>query len=470
MKRVKNILYTLFAVSMLSACSDDEVNFSFQELRNEAYDLAIVSDAEPYVNVGFSISGSLSEISISITPEEGGEAVSTRTIDNFTRSSLNRLNIEVPFPTPDVASSGRYQISYSLNNNEIEGSYPINIINNRGIPVSCTFSEPPSGQVAVRLSVPNGATLGADEVLYLSGSFEDENGGPEEWTGGGDAGGVNAFTKLDDTCYEIFVTLSNGDEMKVTRGNWDKQRYDGDGNEYGNFKYEGGNTIDLIAENWKDLPKITPIKIPAVAIVPGMLTVTVDIGGNEPADSTYYIVAEGETDLANGFLMTPYEEGNRLAVAVPKDDAVNYIIVKDDLTAIGTNAGGAIKSVAWDGQTNPASFAVTNFDGGLENMYMTGSATDGWTGGANFVLPKVSAGVFEATFTINGDSEYLFLPSPGDFNNKYGLESGDASAGTLVGPGAGGNLNTNGLTSGDYVVTIDFNNDPVTYTLVPASN
>ena len=471
MKLIKNIFFTMLAVTIVSACSEDDIDFSFEELRNEEFDLAVVTDAQQYVEAAFSVTGELENISASITPDGGTEPVGTETISNFTGNSFSRINVQIPFPAPNIAESGLYTISYTIQTSSGEqsgGSYQVNVINNRS-PLFCEYSDalPSGANTWVRVYTPTGDQLDEGEVLYLTGSFEG-------WSGGG-SGSIYSFEKIDATCYQIAVSLEDGDEFKVTRGTFDNEAQDFQRENFSNYVYAGESSINFFVYDWKDIdldltgiapPPAPGDNIPSSAIEEGKLTVTVNVNGYDVNEGNYYIVEEGATDTTGAYLMIPYESENKLAVAVPKATGVNYIIIKDSIEAIGTDNIGRVQSATWDGMTNPANFSVASFEGGLTTLYMTGDATDGWSGGGDFPLNATEPGIFVGTFNVNGDSEYLILPSPGDFDNKWGFGgTGDASSGTLL-QGGGPNISTEGLTTGTYTVTVDLTVDPPTYSLV----
>lgn len=473
MKKLKNILIGVYAIFLIGGCNDDEVNFSFQELRNEDYDLAVVSEAVPYVEAAFSVTGNLETISASITAENGSEPVGAETISNFTGNSFNRVNIEIPFPTPNIAPSGLYTINYTIETSDGDqdgGSYQVNVINNRP-PAFCPYNEslPAGTNTWIRLYVPTADQLPDGEIFYATGSFEGANGG-SDWSGGGNPD--FAFTKVSETCFVLAVNFATDTQFKVTRGSWPTEAQDYNKSNFSNFEPNGKTSLELAIYDWADtdldLSSIDPPsagdEIPSGAIQPNQLTVTVEVSGYDVNDGKYYIVEEGATDTTGSVVMIPYANQNKLAASVPKAN-INYIVIKDSIEAVGTDDIGRIQVATWDGMTNPATFSVSSFEGGLTTLYMTGSATDGWAGGGDFPLNATEPGIYVNTFNVNGNSEYLILPNPSDWDNKWADGgTGDASSGTLL-KGGPNNLNTNGLTTGTYTVTIDLTVDPPTYQL-----
>ncbi|MEQ9230917.1 MAG: hypothetical protein RIF46_09535, partial [Cyclobacteriaceae bacterium] len=363
--------------------------------------------------------------------------------------------------------------TYVTDSGEKEGdSYTINVINNTE-PSLCDYSTsvPAGKNVWVYIYSPTADQLSESDLIYATGSMEG-------WTGGQEGNADFIFTKIDDTCYELALNLSNGDAFKITRGDWPNEAQDYSRNNFSDYVYSGESAITFNIYDWADVdldytgiepPAPAGLNIPGGAIQSGMLTIVVDVTGSDVNDGTYYIVEDGATSLDGAVEMIPFDSENKLAAAVAKNSDVDYIIVKDDIAAEGTNAFGYAAFGIWDGMTNPVQFSVGSFDGGSytvpDKFYMTGDATDGWAGGQEtFSIPSVSPGIFEATLTINGDAEYLFLPGIGAWDDKLGRGDGDSSSGSLsIG---GPNLSTAGLVSGSYTVTINLTEGTGTYSLV----
>jgi len=470
MKYLKYITATfLFALmaGMITSCGEDEVGFSFEELRNEGFDLIVVTDAKPYIPVAFKVSGAgLTAVNASVVDADGN-VVASGSLNGIKSDDLTRVNFNIPFPTSDLAGSGMYTIafSYKTENGEKDGEpYEVNIINNRLPSADCAYTSalPGGKNVWIRVFVPKGSSLDeADDDIYATGAMEG-------WTGGGNA--PFKLTKIDDTCYEIALSLVNGQAFKITRGAWSKEMQTLSKSNYSDYSYNGESVINFTAYNWSDRPaEDYGLDIPEGAVASGMMTVVANVTNFDVDEGTYYVVEEGATSLDGAVEMIPFLALNSLAAAVPKVDGVNYVVVKDEASAEGTNAYGFAPEITWDGETNPVIVPIGSFGDPIDlpaSLYMTGSATDGWAGGGSYPIPSIADGVYSATFTINGNSEYLLLPSPGGFDGKWGYGgSGNASSGTLSSPGTGGNLSTSGLTTGSYTITVDFTTGTGTYTL-----
>jgi len=474
LKYIVSIFLFVMLTGMITSCGEDEVPVSLAELRNDGFDLAIVNDANPYINVAFTVKGSgLEGVSVSATLNGETEPSSVVSVGKINASSLNRVNLRLPFPPSNEAPSGSYTIAYSYTTSsgtKDVGSYVMNVINNRP-PAFCEYNEPmPDGtNLLIKLYIPTADQMPDGSLLYATGSFEG-------WTGGNE-GGDYVFTQISETCFVLALNMPDGAEFKITRGDWPNEAQTYSKENFGNRAYAGESEIEIAIYDFADTdfdltgidaPSVG-LEVPSTAVVSGMMTVVANVTGFDVNEGDYYVVEEGAMSLDDAVLMTPFASQNSLAAAVPKTSGVSYIIVKDVIEAEGTNLFGIYPEISWDGETNPVQAAIGSFDGGIETVYMTGSATDNWAGGAGFPIPRVSPGVYEATFSINGGAEYLLLPNPGDWDNKFGLGSGTPSAGTLVGPGSGGNLSTAGLVSGDYTITLDFTGEQGTYSLTPVN-
>ncbi len=186
------------------------------------------------------------------------------------------------------------------------GTYDINVINNVS-PVLCEYTKAlPAGKTTwVRLYVPQGATLPTtDNNIYLTGSFGAREGG-SDWDGGGNGGSPFKFNRLSATCYELAMNFTTGDNIKITRGTWDKEMAGATGSIPGNFVFNGETELKFTAFNWKDRPIVTPttpvaeiLNVPAAAVKPGMLTfiATLDNSLNAKSDD-YYVIEKGATSL-----------------------------------------------------------------------------------------------------------------------------------------------------------------------------
>ncbi|WP_210465162.1 cadherin repeat domain-containing protein [Rufibacter roseolus] len=472
------LFFSFFLSLFLVGCGEDDVEPAFEEVRNQAYDLVVVSDANANVPVSFTAAGTdLERVIVEITKQGSNTVVASNSLNKIIHENLNRINMTVPFPGNDQAPSGLYTVNYRMiakNGEQSVGTYDINVINNV-TPVLCNYTNNlPNGKtVWIRLYVPEGEDLPAnDNTIYLTGSFGAREGGTD-WDGGG---GPHTFTRLSATCYEIAMHLVSGDKFKITRGNWDKQMTNATGAEYSDFTYNGETTFSATAYNWKDRPVVTPtstageiLNIPAEAVKSGMLTVVANLDNSIDATSgNYYVVEKGATSVTNGYKMVAFDK--KLAAAVPKKTGVEYVIVKGDASATGKNRFGFVQSAVWDGKTNPARVTVGTFGNAgftLGNkIVIVGGATPGdWGVSSGQDFTKTAEGKYSITIPLKADSEYLLLPEYGQWGDKWAFGSGTSAKGTFDVQGNGGNLTTKGLTEGTYRIDVDFTVGNGTYTL-----
>jgi hypothetical protein len=474
-----NLTYSfllLHALALIAfACGDEDVNPQFEELRNESFDLVVVSDANQYVPVTFSVAGNdLAKVEVEIIPETGGEVVASNSLSNITSNSLNRVTLNVPFPTNTEAPSGAYIVKYKVTRDggtETTESYTISVINNYA-PNPCIGSytqDLPAGKSTwIRLYLPNANALPeGDKDIFLTGSFEAREGGTGDWTGGGGASPFK-FNRISENCYELAVNLQSGDNYKFTRGSWDKEIATDIGEVPGDEAYNGQNVISKTIYNFKDQETIfsETLNIPAGAIMSGMVTVVVDGSSLVDVNSgDYYIIEEDATTLEGGYKLIPFEGVSKLAVAIPKETGVNYVVVRnepDNLFADGQKQ--ALEAFSWDGETNPIRVAVERFakdpvyNG--DKLVIVGAATpDGWTSdpASDQVFTKIGPGQYEITIDLTNSSEgFLILPDFGDWGNKFAYGSGTSLQGTFAPQGSGENFNSSDLTPGTYKISVDF--------------
>jgi hypothetical protein len=482
MKNIKfpNLFFCLVLSIFAWGCSEEEITPSVEELRNKAYDLVVVSDASSSIPVTFGATGNLEKITVTVTPQGKETIVAQNSLSNITADNLNRVTLNVPFPGNNVAPSGMYTVSYTLTTGagkQTAGTYDINVINNMA-PVLCNYTQvlPTGKNVWIRLYVPEGKSLPASDNIYLTGSFGSREGG-SDWDGGG-ANSPFVFKKLSSTCYELAMHLESGDLLKITRGSWDKEMAGATGNIPGNFTYNGEKAINFTAFNWKDLQTVTPsvpqneiLNIPSAAVKPGMLTVVADVASNIDVKSgIYYVVQKGATNLTNAYKMTPFEEANKLAAAVPKDANVEYVIVKDAAQATGKNRYGFVQSVRFDGKTNPVRITVGTFGNASftlgNKIVIVGGATPGdWGVSSGQDFTKTAEGKYEITIALKADSEYLLLPNYNQWDDKWAFGTGTPLAGTFSNQGNGSNFSTKGLAAGNYKIEVDFTKGNGSYKL-----
>ncbi|GAB4399920.1 MAG: hypothetical protein OHK0053_20890 [Microscillaceae bacterium] len=467
-------LMLLLSVGFWS-CNEDEAIPSLDALLIEDFDLIQVTNDNTNVRVTVSAQDDqeITKITVNIFPMgmTAADAVATNSVSNIGTDNIRRININVPFPLPEVAPSGVYTVEYTIQDTEGKTStksYNVNILNYRTVDLSpCTFpSLPLPAGKNVWLFVTAPANTGGED-LYVSGNFEQEAGGTGDWTGGGTA--ALKFTKVEgsDYCYYIALNLDAAAEFKITRGDWGKVMKNADGSEADNIKWNNQGTQNFTVGNWADRIVLPPVSLPAAAIQPGKLTAVFDVGTDSNEDE-FFIVEENATSLANAIQMVRVQGTTKMAAAIPKNASANYIVVKNDIANKGVNAYGFVQSVTWDGSTNPIENGVRGFDPTspeinlntlITNLVITGSATQSnWTGEppANQSFTKISDSRYEIVHNFVGGGEYLILPYHNGWDFKFGRLGVDpAEGGFLKRTGDAGNLQ-GPANAGSYKLSLDF--------------
>jgi hypothetical protein len=479
MKKLFNV-FSIILVMLVAISCEDEISTNVSGVEIEDSDLIQVDDANPNVTVYVTAQGEdLKTVVVSVTPEAGGATVYEGQISKITTDKLNRVRINVPFPTPDIAPSGVYEVAVSMNGSSKESTtYTINVINNRSIQYCTDFPATPAGQVGIFVSVPKGEDLvAAGKDVYIVGDFMDEAGGAGDWNAGDP---LFKLTRLSDRCYYIFLSkFDAGKKFKFTLGTWETEFLGPKGEGLADITHKGGN-LNYIAYNFKTITVneyVVPEVLPAGAIKSGHNTVVVNVGAGVNADSKYYLIEKGATTLDGSTEMFPIAgTTNKLAVAVPKGMAGSeFEIVKNVVTniaAVSANPFGfdPVEYTLQIGEdANPMYIAETavGFSTDLQVNYETfllvgGSSPAGWDNSTNNtqLFTKVDASNFTITLpmTTAGDG-YLIIRTIGDWDSKIGKSSGTATAGTVA-LGAG---NFDGPPDGTY--KIDLNLETATYTL-----
>ncbi len=435
----------------------------------------VLSDATSSVPVSFTAAADeLSKVTVEITPLGSSQVIASNQLTNIKATTLNRVNLGVPFPGSKDAPTGIYTVTYKMTSKAGEqqtGTYNINVVNNlTSIPCTYTSALPTGKTVWVRLYLPKGEDLPAnDNTIYITGSFGAREGGTD-WDGGN---GPHKFTRLSDNCYEIAMHLVEGDQFKITRGTWDKQMTTGSGQDSDNIVYKNEKSIQIIVRNWKDRPLVPfeLLDIPSSAVKSGMLTVVADLDKDIQAkDDNYYLVEKGATSLANAIKMVPFSEANKVAAAAPRKAGVEYVVVKGDASSTGKNRYGFAQTATWDGKTNPARIAVGSFGDAAftlgNKIVMVGNATPGdWGASSGQDYTKTAPGKYSITIDLKTDSNYLLLPEYNQWNDKWGVGAGTVTQGTLASQGGGSDFSTKGLAAGRYKIDVDFTVGTGTYKL-----
>jgi hypothetical protein len=485
MKNIKiYFLLLFFAAFTFQACEDDEITPFIEGLEVEDSDLIQVTDANPNVTVSFAAKGSdLNSITVSLVPEGSTSEVYTNTLRNITSDNLNRVKLSVPFPTPDIAPSGKYTLSFAIDGASGEtstNSFVVNVLNNQTIKYDCEFPEAPAGKVTVFLTVPVGDKVDAAEKdLYITGNFETDLGG-SDWSGGGNSS--FKFTRVSAHCY--YVTLDQlpaGKLFKITMGTWDQERLTETGGTPDNTVSTGAN-MSLTAYNFKTLELAQyPETLPTAAIKTGHNTFIINVEKDVDAAAKYYLVSPTATNLDGAIEAFAVVGAKKIAVAVPKgSEGTQYKVVKDNIdnvAALSANPFGfnpePYTLIIPEATSNPLTVeqGFVGFAEDLQKDYSTfllvgGATPAGWENSAanTQLFTKVSDTIFEIVINLTGNGEYLIIATIGDWsdNSKIAKHSGTPESGTL---GFGGANFVAPASTGTYKITMDI--EAATYTVTP---
>ncbi len=488
MKKIFNLTtlaFLLFSLTMWS-CKKDTAEPELRGLAIEDNDLIQVTNANKFVPIRLTASDNkgISTIEASIaTDNTAATVVATNTIRNMSASSLNGFVVNVPFPLPSVAPSGRYVATLVItdtNGNKTTKTYKLSILNYTSLTVDpCVFPNVAlTGANNVLLRVIAPANTNGDD-LFISGSFEGTYSGCSNWSGTGGCAGLK-LTKVtgSNNCYYIQLNLDATSNFKVIRQSstaWEREPTDANNNGISNITWNNQAIQEVTILNWKDRFTPAAITIPSGAIQTGKITLVVDVNSNDDTQP-YYFVKQGATSLTGAIPGLRVVGTNRIAAAVPKEAGANYLVVRNAITTTGQNAYGYDKVFAIDGMTNPVNGVVSGFKMQFTpsavptSLFMVGGATPG---GWNNPVPVpsqqftlVSPGKFQiATIAITGANEILLLPLNGSWAAKYGA-SGSAPAGaTTTGDVVpeGGNIKGPSV-SGTYRIVVDFTLGTYTFT------
>lgn len=471
-QKLYRIFSIIFAMLMLVRCSEDSIAPEVQGIAIEEMDLIQVDDANPNIPVSFSAkSGDLNGVTVTVTKEGSPDITFKNSVKQITHDNLNRIKLNVPFPTPDFAPSGVYNVSLAVDGAEESlKTMKVNVLNNRTIKY-CDFPAPAAGKVTVFVSVPGGADVAeAGKDIYIVGNFMTKNGAAGDWNPGNPD---FKLTKLGEQCYYIVLDkLDAGDMFKLTLGDWPVEFLGPKGEGMSDQRAPGGN-VYITAYNFKTLPVKqyeVPELLPTEAIKTGKMTAIFDVG-TYSADSKYYLVEKGANTLDGAIEMKNVAGTTKVAAAGDKNSSKEYVVVKDEIGNVGINAYGFEQTVKWDGATNPASNGVKNFGDNVEvnfeNVFMVGGATPG--GWSNPVptpdqqFTKSAEGKYTLTVALKANEGYLFLPVNGSWDNKWGTATGGKLSGDLR--WAGSDFSSP-AEAGTYKIDLDFTKGAYgTYTL-----
>ncbi len=425
-------LFTFCLASLLLwSCQEDEVSPFVEGFEIEDNDLLQVTDANPNITVSFTASSSnMNRVDLNIISTESADNVYSSTLSNISANTLNRVDLSVPFPTPDIAPSGEYKVQIAING-QTSGSnfieYNINVLNNREVQY-CEFPDVPSGKVGLFVSIPGGeAITEAGMDVFIVGDFMEKNGADGNWNPGNPD---FKLTKLSDQCYYIFLDqFDSGDNFKFTLGDWPMEFLGPNGEALPNQIHAGGN-LNTIVYNFKTLPVVeyeVPEVLPSNVVETGKITVVAEVGSDENAP-TYFLVEKGATTLDGAIEMTTLDSNpNKVAAAVPKTGA-EYIVIKDSLDNPGVNGFGFPTSINVDLSENPVRATIGTFKQqapNIENLFLVGGATPGgWNNPVpvpDQQLTEIEEGKYEITIELAASDGYLLLPVNGSWDTKVGV-------------------------------------------------
>jgi hypothetical protein len=477
-----SLLSILLASYFWSCSKDDGMDPVIEGFAIDNYDIIQLTNDNPDVPVYVSYSDDtdIDSVDVKIFTATGTTAVARNVVRNFIHSSTGRTLIQTPFPFPGAGGpTGVYKIQYTVTDKAGKSStksYNVHILNNK-IQNLCTFpSQPLPAGKNVWIRVTSTQPIGANENVYVTGSFEQANGGPGDWSGG------NAMFKLNrvgtsNQCFYIALNLTSSYAFKFTLGDWNQEALGNTGQTPSDASWNNGATQDFIIYNWKGKPVVNqtiPQVLPNQGIATGNMSVIADVGNNND-NLKYYLVAKGGNmndktrpmyRVMNGSVGT-----NKLIGSVPKNTTVDYIVVRDNggIVKKGVNAWGFEVTAKWDGITNPVDVITPFFEGdaGIATvpaaLHIVGGATpNGWNNPTNAAqtFALVSPGKFEiANLALTSGQAYLLLPIAGGWDVKYG---GSAKLGGPIVP-QGPDIPSPDV-SGNYKITVDFTTGK--YTLV----
>jgi hypothetical protein len=472
-------IFSLFMALFFTGCKkDDSMDPTIEGLVIDNYDVIQLTNDNPDVPVYITYTDDTGIDSVEINIYKFGTTtrVAHNVIRNFIHSSTRSTVVKTPFPFASAGGqSGVYTIEYVVT--DVKGKtskkeYNVNILNNK-IQTLCTFPSltlPAGKNVWVR--VTSTQPLAANEDVYVTGSFEQANGGSGDWTGG------NAMFKLtrvagSNQCFYIALNLTSANEFKFTLGDWGRESLGNQGQTPSNSTWNSQATQDFIIYNWKGKPIVNqtiPQVLPSQGIATGRMSVIADVG-NTNDTYKYYLVPKGGNLSDKTNPMYRVTGSNRVMGSVPKNTTVEYIVVRDNAGVVkkGVNAWGFEVSAKWDGVTNPVSINTPYFEGdpGIltvpANLHIVGGATpNGWanptTAAQKFAL--VSPGKFEiASLALTSGQAYLLLPIAGGWDPKYG--GNGKLSGDIIPQGP--DIPSPDV-SGNYKITVDFTTGKYTLT------
>jgi hypothetical protein len=479
-KAVYAIIGLLLTVAMWSCKKDDSMQPSIEGLAIDDYDIIQLTNDNPDVPVyiAYSDDRGIDSVDISIYTANGTTRVARNVIRNFVHNSTGRTMVKTPFPFPGAGGpSGIYKIEYKITDKAGKTStkaYNVNILNNK-IQNICSFPSMnlPAGK-NVWIRVTSTLPINSNEDIYVTGSFEQANGGPGDWTGG------NATFKLtrlgnSNQCFYIALNLTSSNEFKFTLGDWGREALGNTGQTPSNSTWNGQTVQDFIIYNWRGKPVVNqtiPQVLPSQGIATGHMSVIADVRSTDD-NIKYYLVAKGGNLADKSRPMYRVMNGatatTRVIGSVPKG-STEYIVVRDNgTTRKGVNAWGFEVAAKWDGMTNPVNITTPYFEGDAgitappNTLHIVGGATpNGWANPTNAAqtFTRTAPGKFEiASLALTSNQAYLLLPNAGQWAPKFGGNgklSGDIipEGPDIPSPDVNGNYKISvDFTTGKYTLT-----------------
>lgn len=492
-------LLLVIALSLgLWSCNKDTVDPLIQGLAIEDFDLIQVTNEDPFVKLTISASddNEIKEITTKIFTVDGTEPIASNVLRQIINNEINRITLRLPFPNREIAPSGRYRVEYTITDekdNRTVNELTINILNYITEAASaCEFPNlplPEGKNTWVRVIAPSNT---GDDPVHIVGDFMEANGADGNWNPGNPE---FAMTRVEGTnCYYIALNLTPGQQIKFTRGGWDRVMKDengrdfrtqsdeprpgfnGDGNiQWGTAPFEPVSVFTFTVPNWADRVVPAPSIIPSAAIQTGKITTVVDINTTND-DAQYYLVPKGATDLSNAVQMVRVPGSTQMAAAVNKVAGAEYVIVKDEAEKTGVNSFGFDVIITIDGQINPQNAGIAGFKTEFNpprevtQLLLVGGATPaGWdnSAGNTQLLTETAPGKYSITTTFsNGNGGYLLISDIGNWgdDSKIGKFSGNFFGGTLG--FAGGDFDAPGDNPvGTYLLEVDLTT--ASYKLTP---
>lgn len=487
MKRILKLtsLFSLIlAIAFVSCKKSDTLEPTIEGLAIDDYDIIQLTNDNPDVPVYISYSDdrSIDSVDISIRPMNSTTPVARNVIRNFIHSSTGRTLVKTPFPFPGAGGpTGVYTIEYGITDRSgkrTTKSYNVNILNNKTQQL-CTFPAmnlPAGKNVWIRVTTTQ--PIAANENIYVTGSFEEANGGAGNWTGGNVATFKLNRVGNSNQCFYIALNLDNSQEFKFTLGTWDQEALGNTGQTPSNAKWNGQSTQDITIYNWKGKPVVNqtiPQVLPSEGINTGQVSIIADVASTDD-NIKYYLVPKGGDINDKSRPMYRVMNGSaattKVIGSVPKSTTTEYIVVRDNngTTRKGVNAWGFEVATKWDGMTNPMSVSTPYFEGDAsiqaapQTLYIVGDATPNEWNNPSTPFPsqtftRTAPGKFEiASLALKSGKSYLLLPVAGQWS-KYGGNgklNGDivVEGPNIPSPDADGNYKINvDFTTGKYTLT-----------------